>query len=203
MTAEARLTNAASRFLHESMVFTRETGLAPSKANELLSAIIVNRWLKSKNYEWWIKLSSRPTGIDGEIKGKFAGPSGVEFKSSGTRSGSYQFDPKFEYTTHGCLVFTEFREGAPVKLFIAMGPQSIKKIESMALIDQTRKNFGTKKADMALVHTTAKPKSTQRPTTVKGLADHLGAGGRSDQIVEIKGPELETLLAEMSMHHGG
>ncbi|NML59883.1 hypothetical protein HHL21_02050 [Massilia sp. RP-1-19] len=198
-STDTKLTTAALRYLRECSYFKSETGLAPGKANELLSAIIVNRWLAANGYAWKIAISSRPTGVDGVIVGDVAGPRDVEFKSSGTKNASYQFDPKFNYASHGCLVFTQLSEGVPARVFLAIGSQSIASIQSMAELDMKRLNFGAKKDDMALVHTTSKPASAQRPARVDGLADlpvRHGADGRDDRVVVIEGAELTGFLSE-------
>jgi hypothetical protein len=196
-TTDCALTSAALRYLRECFHFKEQTGLSHNKANELLSAIVVNRWLGANGYPWAIQLSSKPTGIDGSIEGDIDGPRNVEFKSSGSKHPSYQFDPRFDYASHGCLVFTQLLEGIPKRIFVAIGEESIAHIKSMADLDMKRLNFGAKKDDMALVHTTSKPQTAQRPDKVNGLADLVGlatADRRKHCFAVIEGAQLEEFL---------
>jgi hypothetical protein len=192
------LTSAALRYLRECLHFKNETGLAHGKASELLSTIIANRWLAANGYPWTIELSPKPIGVDGNIVGDIDGPGHVEFKSSASRSASFQFHRDFEYGSHGCLVFTVLLDAVPSRVILVFGKQSIQAVQSMAQADMTRLNFGDKKNAMALVHLTAKPASAQRKEAIKGLVDYVGAGqpgDRNDRVVMIEGAQLAELLA--------
>lgn len=197
---ETAVMSAAQRYLRECFRFKSETGYSPDKANELLSAMVVNRWLARHRYEWSIKIESKPTGIDGTMFGKVEGPQHVEFKSS--KSASFQFDRAFDYASHGCIVMTQFKDGVPHRLFLAFGADSIAEIRKLAVEDMRRRNFDAKKIDMAQVHVTAKPggaKPHQRPDPVKGLVDQLSKSECNEEpnrFVMIEGAALAALLAE-------
>jgi hypothetical protein len=147
---DSLLLSAAQRYLRECVRFEREAGYAPNKANELLSAIIVNRWLAKDGHAWQIEITTRPTGIDGTMVGLVQGPTSVEFKSS--KAACFQFKPTFDYASHGCIVMTQFKDGLPTRLFLAFGAASIESIRNLAVADTKRDNFNKSKIDMAQVH---------------------------------------------------
>ncbi len=193
------LMSAAQRYLRESFRFQSETGYSPGKANELLSALAVNRWLDTNGYRWKIQIASKPTGVDGTMVGEVEGPRDVEFKSS--KAASFQFNPAFDYAAHGCIVMTQFKDGLPARIFVAIGAASIALIQAMAVADTRRDNFNKTKIDMAQVHVTAKPggDAQRRPEAVEGLLDQLGkpeSNHGPNRFVMIEGDALAALFSE-------
>lgn len=196
-TNENHLTAAALRYLRECFHFKNETGLNPKKADEILSMIIANRWLKRHGLDWQIEISSKPRGVDGTIAGEFSGPRSVEFKSSTSKNPSYWFKPDFDYASHGCLVFTKLLDGVPNQVILAIGEKSIAAIKNMADLDTQRLNFQS--GHMALVHATGKSRSEQRKDDVPGLLDLVGdftPERKDDCVVLINSAQLAELMAQ-------
>jgi hypothetical protein len=195
-----KLVNAALRYLRECVHFKDETGLPSEKANEILSAIIVNRWLSENNYKWKIEISKKPRGIDGTIVGDMTGEIDVEFKSSTQKYSNFQFKPDFNFQSHGCIIMTQILNGVPNRVFIAFGKKAINDINMMAIEDMKRPNFNFKRPDMALVHMTERRKGKQRNNRIPGLIDRIstisspGSVDRDDQLIMIENPQLAEFL---------
>ena len=106
--------------------------LSPSKTEEVITAYILNQWWAEQGLPYSIAIATPPTGYDGLLKVNGQVPEGqtmaVEFKSAqkkGDGNCGFQFNPdpaKFVFTDHACIACTEFEQGWPVRIFVALAP---------------------------------------------------------------------------------
>ena len=106
--------------------------LSPNKTEEVITAYILNQWWAEQGLPYSIAIATPPTGYDGLLKVNGQVPEGqtmsVEFKSAqkkGDGNCGFQFNPdpaKFVFTDHACIACTEFEQGWPVRIFVALAP---------------------------------------------------------------------------------
>jgi hypothetical protein len=174
--------------------FEKTTQFGASKANELLAAAIVNRWLAKKAFGWRIELSSRPRGVDGTLVGSGMHAQDVEFKSSKQTSSEFQFAPDFPFSTHGCVVMTEFIDGHPRRMFIAHGPKTMEELKERLEADADRISYNRERGDRLRLFASSRNADTRRQSPIKGLADVRVDFGTTDRVDVLERAEIDALL---------
>jgi hypothetical protein len=183
---------AAQSLLHECAKFERDTGFAVGKANELVSAAIVNRWLDREGYGWNVEIMTRPRGVDGILTGSKTG--NAEFKSSKQGSASFEFKEHFPFADHACVVMTQFSEGTPISIFLAFGEQAMTTLARLLKADTERESFKRPEHNARLFSTRRERGALpDKPSTC--LADNLRETSDDDRIIHIGAVEIQTLMA--------
>lgn len=190
---------AAQRYLDAIAEFERQSRLSVDKANELLSAVIVNQWFVSQGVDMRIQLLSRTRGPDGKllIAGDDSGKL-VEFKSSKQGSNpEFWFKPTFDFAAHGCVVMTEFAEGRPQRVYIAIGAATMQVLSDRLLDDKYRNSF--KHGDLLRLFAldrAAKLARRQRRATIGLRHEPLPSTNTTDRLVILEQPAIDDMLKQ-------
>lgn len=140
-------------------IFKANTGIHIGKSRELLSALILNMWLRNNpllipNSDG-VKIFMAQTGYDGCIfENDYKGKRFIEFKSSsgklsktGGNPKNCQFifhGPKFDFKAHGLIVMTEIVDGFPFRIFIAHGENVMTRLSNELNKDTQRSSYNKK-----------------------------------------------------------
>ncbi|MCG7400485.1 MULTISPECIES: hypothetical protein [Caballeronia] len=192
--------DAAKRYLVAAADFKNATGFDPGKANEILSAMLANAWFAKAGFKWRIDPLSRPRGADGTllIDGADSGLL-VEFKSSKQTSSEFQFSPDFDFGRHGCVVMTEFRDGLPKRIYLAIGAETMKELRSRLDDDGHRATFDREKHNLRLF-ATDRSADEIRHCAVRGLLrTPVKDTGPEDRVIILESEAISELMQVCSL----
>jgi hypothetical protein len=192
--------DAAKRYLTAAAEFRSATGFDPSKANEILSAMLANAWFAQEGFAWRIDPLSRPRGADGVlvIDGEDSGLL-VEFKSTNQGSAEFQFSPDFDFDKHGCVVLTEFDDGSPKRMYLAIGPETMKELRSRLDDDARRSTFDRAKHNLRLFATDRRAGKGRHSATRGLLRTPVADIGPEDRVVILERDAIDALMRACSL----
>ncbi len=192
--------SAAQDLFKYATNFEELTGYSVNKANEIIVAGIVNKWLSVNDYNCSIVVNTNLRGVDGEIVGDFGGP--VEFKSSKQASPSFQFSPNFSFMDHSCIAMTVFKSGTPTRIFLAIAlskdKKSMETLTKVLQLDSERLTYNENRGDRLCIFATSRKVGKARKKDAPGLKEMVDSNqwSKLDRIVEISGLEINGMLQE-------